>query len=423
MRIRNIEEANAVLLPYVPLVAELTGKDVTLERIRPFMALLGNPQDRLKVVHIAGTSGKTSTAYYMAALLRATGASVGLAVSPHIDSIRERAQVNGELLPEAAFCEHLGVFMDLVKQSPESPTYFELLYAFAPWLFDRLGLDYAVIETGMGGLHDATNVASRADKVCIITDIGYDHMHILGNTLAKIAAQKAGIIHQGNTVFTFEQDKEIMDVIKSEAASKKAALHSIAANPELFEQADFGADMTEYQKRNWLLAQKTTDYIINRDRLQHLTRQVLHKTQATKIPARMDEVQVGDKKLIMDGAHNAQKMVAFVDSLRLRYPGAHPALLVSLKTGKDYEQVVPLLAQWPSQIIVTTFETTQDLPVKSMNPDVLAEAFRQAGAKHVTSIADQHEAYQALLAQPEKLCVIAGSFYLLSQLRNNEHIV
>ena len=173
MAIRTIEEAEAALLPYVPLVAQLTGKATTLERaIIPLMALAGNPQDRLKTVHIAGTSGKTSTSYYIAALLGAAGKTVGLTVSPHVDSITERIQINGQPLPDAEFCQELETFLDIVKQAPQPPSYFELLYAFALWVFGRRHVDYAVIETGMGGLYDATNVATRADKVCVITDIG-----------------------------------------------------------------------------------------------------------------------------------------------------------------------------------------------------------------------------------------------------------
>ncbi len=198
MNIRSIQEAEAALLPYVPLVAELTGKDTTLDRIVPLMKLLGDPQDKLKIIHLAGTSGKTSTAYYMSALLQATGKKVGLTVSPHIDTIAERVQIDGLPLPETEFCRELGIFLDIVEFAEAPPSYFELLYAFALWVFERQQVDYAVVETGMGGLYDATNVASRPDKVCVITDIGFDHTHILGKTLPEIAAQKVGIVHDHN---------------------------------------------------------------------------------------------------------------------------------------------------------------------------------------------------------------------------------
>lgn len=418
--IRNLEEANRALLPYVPLVAQLTGKDVTLERIVPLMALLGNPQDRLKVVHIAGTSGKTSTAYYIAALLNAAGQKTGLTVSPHIDSVAERVQIGGQPLPAAEFCEELGNFLDIIQDVQQPPSYFELLYAFALWVFARRGVDYAVVETGMGGLHDATNVTTRADKVCVITDIGFDHTHILGKTLSAIATQKLGIVHDRNHVFMYEQTEEVMAVSRQWSAQHRASLHPVS---EPAEQQAHQADLTvipDYQRRNWLLAYYVYCYLEERDNLQHLTRQVLQETQQLQIPARMDIRQVGSKTLIMDGAHNTQKMVAFISSFQQLYPDSRPAIMLGLKQGKEYRELVPLLVPLASRVITTTFNTSQDLPVLSMNPEVLAQTFRDDGVDQAESIIDQRIAFQVLLAGPENLCIITGSFYLLSQIRHNE---
>ena len=182
-KIRTIKDAEKALFPYIPLVAQLTGKDTTLERVKPLASLAGHPENQLKVIHIAGTSGKTSTAYYMAALLRAAGKNVGLTVSPHIDSITERVQINGRPLPDEQFCSELEQFLKIVKTAPQAPSFFELLYVFSLWVFARAKVDYAVVETGMGGLFDATNIVTRPDKICIITDIGLDHTHILGDTV------------------------------------------------------------------------------------------------------------------------------------------------------------------------------------------------------------------------------------------------
>ena len=200
MTIRNLSEANAALLPYVSQTPRMTGDDLKLERVMKLMDVLGNPQDKLPVIHIAGTSGKTSTGYYMAALLKAGGKKAGLTISPHIDSVNERVQIGGSPLPEAEFCSELGNFLEIIRGAGQSPSYFELLYAFALWVFVRRGVDYAVVETGLGGLLDATNVTGRADKVCIITDIGFDHEYVLGSGLAQIAAQKIGIVHDQGTM-------------------------------------------------------------------------------------------------------------------------------------------------------------------------------------------------------------------------------
>ena len=417
MIIRSIQEAEAALLPYVPLVASAKA-ETTLDRVWPLMELLGNPQDQLKIVHIAGTSGKTSTAYYMAALLAASHQQVGLTVSPHVDSLLERVQINGPPLTEAAFCAALGEFLDIIHTAQQQPSYFELLYAFALWMFARNGVDYAVVETGMGGLHDATNVARRQDKVCIITDIGLDHTHILGSSLPEIAKQKFGIVHEHNQVFMYQQAPEIMAVAEQWTHQHHATLQVTSLGAELETVRD---DMPDYQRRNWLLAHRVYRYILDRDKLPEVSWEDRLQTQYVQVPARMEIKHIGDKTVVMDGAHNAQKMTAFLKSFQKLYPDTKPAILLGLKAGKEYETLIPLLAPLASRVITTVFNTTQDLPVQSMDPDILAQAFTAQGVP-AESIADQAVAVQALLQSSETVCVITGSFYMLSQIRNNGYL-
>lgn len=421
MTLRNLAEAEAVLQTYAPPRSQMTAKDTTLDRIKPLMRLLGNPQDRLKIIHIAGTSGKTSTAYYMAALLRAAGKRVGLTVSPHIDSVTERIQINGKPIEESIFCKELGAFLEIVERAQQQPTYFELLYAFTLWMLERLSVDYAVVETGVGGLHDATNVAKRADKVCIITDIGFDHTHLLGKTLPEIAAQKAGIIHEGNHMFMYDQSEDVTTVINRWAEGHYAPIHIVSEPPESDRDSLGISTMPPYQQRNWFLAYTVYQYLSQRDELPHLTRQALRETGQITIPGRMDIRQAAGKTVIMDGAHNVQKMGAFMDSFRRLYPGVKPALLLALKTTKDYQPLVEFLAPLAARIITTSFEASQDLPHRSIDPDILAEEFRKAGVTQVESVADQSAALRNLLDGPEQVCIITGSFYLLGQIRNNKH--
>lgn len=420
MTIRNLQEANQALLSYAEREPKI-GKNYTLERVFPLMEAAGNPQDRLKVVHIAGTSGKTSTAYFMAALLKASGKKVGLTVSPHVDKVTERIQINGEPLKSEVFCRELETFLSIVERSGQHPSYFELLYAFALWIFDRLGVDYAVLETGVGGLYDATNVTSRPDKVCVITDIGFDHTHLLGKTLAKITRQKIGIVHEHNQVFMYEQCEEIMDVVRRWTGKYHAKLNLVMQSTD--KSGNKLQAMPNYQARNWQLAHAVYSYLEKRDNLKHLTRQVLAKTQIVAAPGRMDTRQVQGKTLVMDGAHNVQKMTAFINSFHKLYPGVKPAVLLSLKHNKDHEDIAPLLKTFASRTIVTKFDATQDSQIHSMDPEVLAESLREVGVPEVSVVADQHKAFQALLSGPEKVCVITGSFYLLSRIRNNEKLI
>jgi len=202
---------------------------MSLDYIRSLLDYLGNPQERLRIIHIAGTSGKTSTAYYAAALLTAAGKKAGLTVSPHVDLLNERVQINMTPLPEALFVREMNEFMACVEQGGFTPTYFELLYAFAFWEFARQQVEYAVIETGVGGLLDNTNVVTRSDKVCVLTDIGFDHTSLLGTTLPEIARQKAGIIQLHNAVFCWRQSAEVLAVFRAVTRQKQADLHILDA--------------------------------------------------------------------------------------------------------------------------------------------------------------------------------------------------
>lgn len=231
-QLKDFKDVEDALRVYIPLVKELTGKDTVLDRIKPLMSILGNPENKLKTIHIAGTSGKTSTSYYIAALLGQEGLNIGLTVSPHIDKISERTQVNGKPLEEDVFCQKLSEFLDIVDSSGIKPSYFELLYAFSIWLFSNLELDYAVIETGVGGLFDATNIVTREDKVCVITDIGFDHMKLLGNTLAEITYQKVGIVHSKNVLLMYEQNDEIMTVVNKWIKDHDAKLYPTTQKKE-----------------------------------------------------------------------------------------------------------------------------------------------------------------------------------------------
>jgi dihydrofolate synthase/folylpolyglutamate synthase len=386
----------------------------SLDVMMSLMEHLGNPQNRLRVIHVAGTSGKTSTAYYTAALLNASGLKAGLTVSPHIDEINERIQIGGLPLTEKIFCEALTDFFSLIENTKFQPSWFEVMVAFAFWFFEKESVDYAVIEVGLGGLKDGTNVIDTSDKICIITDIGYDHMKILGNSLHDIAVQKAGIIHASNVVFSYDQPKEIMDVITNTAHQKGASLHVLE------NELTNNTALPEYQFRNWSLAYQTFVFLSKRDSLPPLTNESLSFSQFISIPGRMDQINFGNKIIIMDGAHNAQKMEAMTRSFKKLYPGIKPAVLISMKQGKEYEEVVPLIAPLASRIITTSFNLSQDIPLHSMDPIKLAEAFKASGLDHVDCIPNQKLAVNELLMGPEEVYLVTGSLYLLGQLRNNK---
>jgi dihydrofolate synthase/folylpolyglutamate synthase len=177
--------------------------------------------------------------------------------------------------------------------------------------------------------------------------------------------------------------------------------------------------MPDYQYRNWHLAHETYEYLRQRDGLPALSTEALRQTRQIKIPGRMEILKLKGKTVVLDGAHNAQKMAAFVASFRKLYPAAKPAVLIGLKAGKEYEELMPLLQPLTGRIITTAFKGAQDLPFKSLDPAILAEAFKSKGLP-AESLPNQAAALNQLLSGPEPVVIITGSFYLLGQIRNNE---
>jgi len=414
MQINNFDEVHVALRPF--MVQENMKGSYKLNRIKALTKTLGNPQDKLKVVHVAGTSGKTSTSYYIVALLQATGAKVGLTVSPHIDEVNERVQINLDPLPEAEFCQKLSEFLQIVEKTKIKPTYFELLVAFAYWYFALTNVDYAVIEVGLGGLLDGTNIVNNKNKVCVITDISLDHTDILGNTLKKIATQKAGIITPGNQIFTYQQPAEAMAVINKTATEQHA---NLAIVNETSQDLNWNENLPYFQKRNWWLAKNAVDFIIERDKLVPLKQGQLKQTQRIVIPARMETIKKNGKTVILDGAHNTQKMQALAKAIKEKYAGQPVAVLLAVKKGHDFAQRADLepLVSLASHIITTAFKTDADLPFESVDPKVLANHCQKLGAKSVEVINDPKAAYKALIKRPEKILLITGSFYFMNHIR------
>lgn len=419
MKLHSLADVEKALSPYLDIAASTAGKHITVERQKRLMAHIGNPERQLRVVHIAGTSGKTSTAYYIATLLQKSGQKIGLTVSPHVDMLTERVQINGRLLPDEIFCRYMEEYLELVQGVHETPSWFEVMIGFAFWVFAREEVAYAVIETGLGGLHDGTNVAERPDKVCVVTDIGFDHMQILGDRLGAIAHQKIGIVHPENTVLMYEQDEEIMQVVRFWVSQQENAelLTFDQAKLAQVTRARFVGSLPHFQQRNWLLAYATYLFIARRDNLKQLSPGLLTEAQSVAVPGRMDIRTIGSKTIVMDGAHNAQKMTAFIKSFQAQYPDTHATIVLALKLGKEIADIAPLLRPVAGGIIATEFHGAQDLPLKSCSAQSIAISLKMAKITGVSSTSDASDAYRRALQTDSQVVIITGSFYLLAQLR------
>ncbi|CAN5398535.1 folylpolyglutamate synthase/dihydrofolate synthase family protein [soil metagenome] len=413
--IKNFADARAVLGQFVTVTTEPS--TYTLDVIKQFLENIGNPQNNLKVLHIAGTSGKTSTAYFAAALLHESGHSVGLTVSPHIDQISERAQIGMKALPEAEYCKELTMFLDLIDKYDAKLSYFELLVAFAYWLFDKHRVEYAVVEVGLGGLLDGTNVVSRQDKVSIITDIGLDHVNILGKTLPEIAYQKAGIIYNDNLVFMNQQPDEVVKVIQRTADKKNAQLFIIDPPDDDLQPS---LDLPPFQKRNFGLAISAVHYVLKRDQLDDVNDEQIQIASHIHIPGRMEVTGYQSKTIVLDGSHNEQKISALVNGMKQQFVGKKITLLVSFGSNKIPSVVagLHLLRELGSSIIITAFDGGQDELRTPIAVDTLADYAKRAGFNQIITERDPAKALNLLCQDKDSIGLVTGSFYLLHQIRD-----
>ena len=403
--IADLDEALQALFDFTSV--RVPGRS-SVETMRRAMGLLGDPQERLRVVHITGTSGKTSTSYYVRALLEAAGRRTGMTVSPHIQSLNERVQIGGAPLAEPQFCSYLDRMLAHLEPMRGQLTYFELVICLALWVFAEEDVEYAVVEVGIGGERDATNICFRPDKVAVIAPVGLDHTEKLGNTIAEIAAQKAGIIVPGGTCFMARQSGEAMEVVEAHARRIGAVVHVV-------EPAE-GEFHPSYQRVNWALARAAVGFLSERDRFD-LPRD-MDRYRTVTPPARYEWFSVGGHRILLDGAHNPQKMAGLVGALREEGLGPFPTL-ATLSTAPHDKLVQTLEAMAPvvSHLIIPEFTLGHDDKTKISVPagDVAAIAADLGIPARI--IPDLPSALDALLADPSPDLLITGSLYLAALVR------
>lgn len=405
------QDVETELLLYAP--SQLYGGDMQLDRMKLLMEYLGNPQDDLKVIHVAGTSGKTSTTYYIRALLQASGLKTGLTISPHIATIRERIQINGELIEEDSFVDYFNEFYDGVQGFDPKPTFFELVTAFAYWVFKKEKVDYAIIETGLGGRLDATNVVERTDKVSIITPIGFDHTDILGNTLKSIAGEKAEIIQPGSKVFVSSQPAEVSEVLKSIAKDKSAEIEFVDVSDDSL------TDLPSFQIQNFKLAFRVAKYVSARDdfTLTSEAQKTLYKTQ---VPGRWEVYRVNNKTILLDGAHNPQKLEGFFESFRKSsFFTKRIVVVASLSEAPDRKisDCVKIMTDNSPKVVFTSFTLQRDVLRRSMSLDSVSDIVDAEKLRGVVFEQDAKKALKMALEGDEEVVVVTGSLYLVALLR------
>lgn len=390
-----------------------------LERVSSLLSALGNPQERLKVIHVAGTNGKGSTSSFLASILSESGYRTGLFTSPHLISFTERMKVDGvEITPD----EVTGLAERVLALAAEGTTYFEVVTAMACCWFAEKGVDVAVLEAGMGGRFDATNAAPGI--LSVITPISFDHCDWLGDTLAKIASDKAGIIGAGRGVVCAAQPDEALEVIRQEADSLGARLYLYGR--------DFSASWREgklgyrgldvklegispgnrgrYQKMNAAVALAAAEALAA-EGLPVRREALLAGIEKASWPGRM-ELFTGPPRILLDGAHNPAGGEALADALA-EVPRKRLLAVVGILEGKDMEGILAPLVP----LIDRMFCVTPRLD-RALSSAKLAEWCGNRGLDAVDcgAVAEGLDAACAEAA-PDDLVLVCGSLFTIGEAR------
>ncbi|MDI3517480.1 MAG: dihydrofolate synthase / folylpolyglutamate synthase [Thermotogota bacterium] len=407
-----------------------------LERIQRLSELLGNPQHSYRVIHVAGTNGKGSVCAFLTSILSKTGLKVGTYISPHLWSFRERFSINGLPVSKEKIVEVLSNMIPLIEsmgaENEETrPSFFEVSTAMAFEIFKREKVDVAVIEVGLGGRLDATNVV--LPDVAVITNISYDHMHVLGNTLEKIAAEKAGIIKDGSIVVCGETSPGPMEVIRKVAIDSGSPFFLLEkdfyfSNPFLelnnnrFDYYGVNCELKDlimkmngvHQFRNASIALATTELFLKNIGMPFNKDQIKSGLIHAFWPGRFEIIEYKDRKILFDGAHNEAGMTALRTNLEAYLPGMKLPCVFGVVDDKNYKVMFERLKDK-----ISTFIVTRPLNYRSTKSQEVFE-FIKTNFQSTEYYEDPVEALERLLTLTEagETILVCGSLYLVGHLRN-----
>ncbi len=415
---------------YINSVPKFTSKNKpenTMELIRR----LGHPERSMKVIHVAGTNGKGSVCAFLSSMLTEGGKRTGLFTSPHLVKINERFQINNEPVSDEIFLNAYEWVMKLVEEMQKDgfyhPAYFELLFAIGMVIFEEAQVEYLILETGLGGRLDATNIVEKP-VVTVITSISLDHTEILGDTIEEIAGEKAGIIKQNIPIVYDGREKRAEKVILQKAKEQNAKAvpldeEKLSIQGSTDHSVDYVFDnpvykghlitvpyLAPYQVRNSALALLAMEELDPQHEISLETR--LQAIRDTRWQGRMETVLPG---VIVDGAHNEDGVHEFVRTLRQVGSSRRIVMLFSAVVEKNYEEMVHTICETGciQEVVVTEIHGSRIVPAEE-----LAAVFRKFTNVPVTVIHSIEEAFNtAMEKKGDGLLFCVGSLYLVGEVK------
>jgi dihydrofolate synthase/folylpolyglutamate synthase len=412
--------------------------DLKLDRMRGLLSRLGNPHQRLRTVHIAGTKGKGSTAAMLASVLKAAGYRTGLFTSPHLSDISERMQVDGVPISRAEMTARMSEVaraveeMDRLGDPSQSPTFFEVITALGMLHFDCRRVDMAVLEVGLGGRFDSTNVCEPI--LSIITNISYDHLSLLGNSLAEIAFQKAGIIKRRVPVISTAEEPDANRIIREVAHEVHAPLLGIGTDFNEEWKASSISQPASVRVRTisrdwgWLplglagphQAANAAGVVAAIEQLQKKGLTISDSAVARGLcdvvwPARIELLQ-REPIVIVDCAHNVASAESLLKTIQASFPiSGKKHLIFAASTDKQITEILSTLSPYFDTFHLTRYQSNP----RSADPQSMAETLRDLGKTTVHIYSNPEEAWQSArkLLTPKDGVVATGSVFLAGELR------
>lgn len=412
---------------------ERFGSILGLERMNLLLEKLGNPQQGLKAIHVAGTNGKGSVCRYLYEALRANGYKVGLYISPFIRSFNERIQFDGAFISD----EELDRFTaqavekaeEMVREGKDSPTEFEVVTAVAFLYFAAHETDFVILEVGLGGRGDSTNVIEKP-LVSIITSISYDHMDRLGNTLAEIAAEKAGIIKAGVPVVSNVEQAEAARVIARTAYEKGCVLYDArklryglrdeSEKGCVLDMEIYGTDYSDvrismagkHQAENAKTALLALELLRKQSIIKVRRDKLYAGLRRAKQPGRF-EVLEGTPTIVLDGAHNEAGARALAETVKTCFPGQKILLAAGMLKDKEIEKIIEHFQSITNRFIAAEPDNPRKLPAER-----LAEILKEKGADCQIASSAKEAVRMALDQKGDAdLILFAGSLYLIGEIK------
>lgn len=390
------------------------GIKLGLENIKTLCKEMGEPQKDYKVIHIAGTNGKGSTSTTIETILLEAGYRVGKYTSPHILKFNERIRANGQDITDEDIVKYYQLVKDIVAKTGLRPTFFEMTTAMMFKYFSDLKLDYVVLETGMGGRFDATNVC-EAD-ICVITNVGLDHIEYLGDTIYKIAKEKAGIIKNCPKVIVADSNSEFLKAIPEEKAEiinvlekykdarMKLDFKKFVTRIEIGEEGYDFSLFGDYQFKNFLTAYEVvTELGIDREIIKKACKKVVWQCRF--------ERYLEKPLVILDGAHNEDGMRELCKIIEQGYRSDEVVIITSILKDKDVKHMLKLMRKISDNIVFTSLE---DNPRGTTGEKILEQLEEKRGCLVEN---DMKKAYEIAKNLNKKIIVVCGSFYTLSKFK------